>query len=498
MFSQMVNRTKVIFVGLALALNGMGREEYSRNFDKSFTLRQGQSVRVEHSMGEIVIRTHPQLDLTIHAEIHVSAPDQARAEQFANRIEIVTDLQAAEFSIRTRYPERPESFLGMNRVSYSVRYEITMPESAPLEVRNAFGAVSVSGLMANGDIKSSHGAIHFQTGKGVQRLENAFASVEIENNAGDVVIQNTNGAVKAADITGALTVTDRFAAVSAERIGKDVRINNTNGDVAISDSGGTGEVKNAFGNVIVHGFRGDLTVHNGNGKVEATNVKGMAELNTTFGEVRFSDIGRGLSVRANNSHIEGSKIKGDVKIENSFGRISVTDVDGGMHVQSGNGSVALMGIRGDANVRTSFASVDASDIAGTLTVDNSNGSVKGIHVRSAKVKTSFGGVVLEQVGGAIDVDDQNGAVEASSNGAAGCQAIAIRTSFSPIRVRLNGTPSYRVMAKTSFGKIRSDFPISVSGSMSGDSLNGLIGDGQCELSLTDNNGTIEILNGGSR
>jgi DUF4097 and DUF4098 domain-containing protein YvlB len=492
------NGTKIILFGLALSINVLGREEFTRNFDKTFTLRQGQGVRVEHRLGEIVIHTHPQMDLTIHAEIHVSASDRNRAEQYAGRIEIVTDPSPSEFFLRTRYPERSESFLGFNNVSYSVRYELTIPESAPLEVRNAFGAVSVTGLKANGDIKTSHGALSFRDGRGMQRLGNAFAGVELAGNAGDVVIETTNGGVKAADVTGALTVTDRFASVSAERIGRDVTITNTNGAVDISDCGGAGTVRNAFGNVTARNIRGDLAVHNGNGKVEASDVKGMADLNTSFGEVRFHDIGRGLSVQANNSQIEGSKIKGQTKIENSFGRVSVADVDGGVHVRSGNGEVSVTGIRGDASLRTSFAAVEASNIAGTLTVEDSNGSVKATNLQSASVKTSFGGVVLQKVAGAIEVNNQNGTVEASSNTQTGCQPIVIHTSFSPIRVHLNGNPSYRVTATTSFGNIRSDFPLTVSGSLSDHSLNGTMGDGRCELRLTDNNGTIEILNAGPR
>jgi hypothetical protein len=493
----MASGTKVAFLGLALTLSAFGREDYTRNFDKTVTLRQGQGVLVEHRMGDIVFRTHPQLDLTIHAEIHVSAGDRTRAEEFAGKIEILTEPYQSEFSIRTRYPETSSSFFGFNNISYSVHYELTIPESSPLEVRNSFGAVSVTGLKARGDIRTSHGAVAFRDGKGSQRLENSFASVEVAGNAGDVVIEDTNGGVKVADVTGGLTVSDRFASISAERIGKGVTITNTNGQIDISDSGGTGSVRNAFGDVTARNIRGDLTVHNGNGRVAASNISGMAELNTTFGEVHFSEIGRGLSVRANNSKIEGSKIKGPITIENSFGPVSVTDVDGGVHIESANGEVSVAAIRGEASVKTSFGSVEASEIAGALTVDDSNGSVKAAHVRSASVKTSFGGVVLQQVAGAIEVSDQNGAVDASSAAQTGCQPIVIRTSFSPIRVRLNGNPSYRVTANTSFGKIHSDFPLSVSGSISGDSLNGTIGAGQCELRLTDNNGAIEILNAGS-
>ena len=489
----MARGAKVVLFALVLALDGSAREEYTRYFDKTVDLRQSQAVLVDHRLGDIVISTHPQLDVTIRAQIHVSASDRIRAEQFANSIEIATDVSSSVLSIRTRYPEKPDSFLGFNNVSYWVRYELTIPENAPLEVRNAFGAVSVSGLKANGDIRTSHGAITFRAGKGTQRLENSFASIEVAGNAGDVVIENTNGDVRVQDVTGALNIKDRFAHISAERIGNGVTITNTNGAVNVSDATGRGRITNAFGDVTVHDIRGDLTVHNGNGKIDAANVNGMAELNTSFAEVRFSQIGHALSVRANNSQIEGSRVKGSTSIENSFGRVSVTDVDGGVNVQSRNGEVSISRIHGEATLKTSFAPVQASQIGGALTVDNINGSVTAANVESAKVKTSFGAVVLDKVAGAIDVYDQNGAVDASGNTQGSCYPIAIRTSFSPIRVHLSGNPSYRVSATTSFGKIRSDFPMNVSGVFSGDVLNSTIGDGRCDLRLTNSNGSIEIL-----
>jgi hypothetical protein len=49
------------------------------------------------------------------------------------------------------------------------------------------------------------------------------------------------------------------------------------------------------------------------------------------------------------------------------------------------------------------------------------------------------------------------------------------------------------MARTSFGRIKSDLPVSVSGITSNDELNGTIGGGGCELRLTNSNGAIEIL-----
>ena len=67
-----------------------------------------------------------------------------------------------------------------------------------------------------------------------------------------------------------------------------------------------------------------------------------------------------------------------------------------------------------------------------------------------------------------------------------------------MRVRVPQGSGYQLTAHTSFGKIRSDFPLTVSGSLSQDSITGTIGSGQCEMRLTNSNGAIEILNSGAK
>ncbi len=173
----------------------------------------------------------------------------------------------------------------------------------------------------------------------------------------------------------------------------------------------------------------------------------------------------------------------------------MSNVQDGASIHSGNGEVTLSRIRGEANVKTSFGSVEANDIGGALLVENANGAVTANHTRGAQVSTSFASVVLNSVSGPLHIVNQNGAVDASSAVQGNCQPIVIRTSFSTLRVRLPGDASYRVAARTSFGGIRTDFPLTVSGALSNDNLNGAIGSGHCEMTLTDNNGTIEILKG---
>jgi hypothetical protein len=100
---------------------------------------------------------------------------------------------------------------------------------------------------------------------------------------------------------------------------------------------------------------------------------------------------------------------------------------------------------------------------------------------------------LDSIGGRISVDNQNGAISVTAmRPASGCRDISLKTSFSSIRVRIPEGLGYNLSARTSFGRISSELPVTSTGSIGGDTLNGTIGSGGCQLQLTNANGSIEI------
>jgi hypothetical protein len=111
----------------------------------------------------------------------------------------------------------------------------------------------------------------------------------------------------------------------------------------------------------------------------------------------------------------------------------------------------------------------------------------------ANVRTSFAGVTLDGIGGKISVDNQNGGIAVTaSRPTSGCRDILLKTSFSSIRVQIPQGLGYNLTAHTSFGRISSDLPVTSTGSIGGDTLNGTINGGGCALQLNDTNGSIEI------
>jgi DUF4097 and DUF4098 domain-containing protein YvlB len=195
-----------------------------------------------------------------------------------------------------------------------------------------------------------------------------------------------------------------------------------------------------------------------------------------------------------NGGINVKEIKGKARLNTSFGSIDASALPKGVRATTGNGRISLNDVGGDTYAKTSFGSVDIHRVNGNLTIENSNGSVSASGVKGdASAKTSFGAVTLEDVGGAVTVDNQNGAVTVSAaRSTPGCKSVTLKTSFAPMEVRLPGDVSYDLSARTSFGHISSDLPVTSTGNLGGDSLNGRIGNGGCTLSLTNSNGNIEI------
>ena len=465
------------------------REEVARDFSRTVAMRPGQEFRLDHSLGDVTLRTHPQAEASIVARIRVSAPTAAEASAAVAQVVIGVQESAAAVAVRTQYPDSHP-----RNVSYSVDYEITLPAATPLQVRNSFGDVSVTGVKAEGDMRNSHGRLALADGRGVQRLENSFGAVEVLRNEGDVSIRNQNGAVKVTEVQGALEVSNRFADVEARSVLKGVTISNSNGNVLVADAGGVARLTNSFGKVEASLVRGDLTVVNGNGNLDVRGVTGAADLKTSFGAVEVAQVQGAVTVTNNNGAVTLRDVGGLAEVRGSFGRIEVRGAPKGVRVVGGNGDVVVSDV-GPAYLKTSFGQLQAERVAGSLEAENTNGAVRAVGVKGpATVRTSFAGVVLSGVeGGAVEVHNQNGAVEVEAAGHAPCARITLATSFGPIRLRVPEGAGYDLVARTSFGSIHSDLPITASGTIGADSLSGRIGAGGCALSLTDSNGNIEIL-----
>ncbi len=483
----------ISFLLLTLAAGIFGRDEYTRTFQKTVPLASGGRLEIDNRFGDVLVRTQPKPEVSINAAIKVSASDQNEAKRYAETVVIDVQQTGALLSVRTRYPEMERRLFSGRDVSYSVTYDIVMPETAPLTVRNTFGGVVVGGLKANAEISNAHGRLIFKDARGTHRFDNQFGPVEVERNTGDIAVTNANGPVRVADINGSANLRGRFGEVFVRRTTGALTIGNANGPIDLAEIGGVTNITNSFGPVSANAVKADLTVRNANGPIEANNIGGSADLSTSFAAVKFSDVSKRLAVHSRNAQVSGNKVGEDAVIETSFGSVDVTGARKGVHVVSGNAGVSLRDIGGEVYVKTSFGQVRAERVAGAVTVEDNNGAVRISGAGGGvKVGSSFAAVQIDGAGGAVEVQNQNGLVSVSGLPKS-CVPVVLKTSFAPLRVALPDGIGYNVAAKTSFGQIRSEFGVTASGAIGGDALNGRIGNGGCDLRLNNANGSIEIV-----
>jgi DUF4097 and DUF4098 domain-containing protein YvlB len=154
-----------------------------------------------------------------------------------------------------------------------------------------------------------------------------------------------------------------------------------------------------------------------------------------------------------------------------------------------------------ATVETTFGAIDLRGVKGGLRVTAGNSAIRLADVGGeVYAKTSFGGVTVDEAGGPITVENGNGSVTVRAKAAQKCQPISVNTTFGPVRVTVPPGLGYDVTARTTFAHITSQPAMmhaageTTARTMGADSLNGKIAGGGCPLKLTDQNGSIEILN----
>jgi DUF4097 and DUF4098 domain-containing protein YvlB len=451
-----------LLMAMACAETASAREEYTREFRKTVTLASGRTFRIDHSLGNITVRAQAKNEVEIRAIIRCSADTAAEARSRADEVRIRVD-EGGGVTVRTEYPEHNHgggfwNWLENRNVSFSADYDIVVPETAPVEVGNRFGGVSVAGLHAGAVIINNNGRVSFSGGRGRQRIENRFGDVQVSGNDGDVTVRNANGRVAASDITGMLDISDRFGEVRISNAAHGAKVDSQNGDIGIDSAGGTVTVANSFGPVRASKVNGDLTVMNQNGDIDAQGINGAANLHTSFARVHVTKVEKGLTVQAQNTGITGDTVGESAVVETSFAGVDLHDVKGGARVTAHNSGIRLGGIGGEVFAKTSFAGITVSDAAGPVTVENQNGSVT-VEVRPG----------------------------------ARCQPVGVQTSFAPIRVALPAGAGYNVTARTSFGGIHSEHEMTITGDVGHDAVSGRIAGGGCELRLMDQNGNIDIL-----
>lgn len=266
-------------VGCTALYADQGR--FQLEYAKDFPFRGGR-VTVEHSFGRVAIEAGSGSVVQVRATIRASDPE------YGKQIRVVAEESGGGLSIRTEYPSH---FIRLNHASYSVDYRITVPNGAPVDVRNKYGAIEARGVTAGSTFVNGYGAIRLDDLKGNQRIENSFGPIELRNLDGVANIANKYGPIRAHDVTGELAVNTGFGSVEITDVHGNVDVATQNARVELVQIGGNATVSTSFGAVELRDVTGDTKVRTSFGAVIGSGLGGAIDIKNQNGGIRVSGLG---------------------------------------------------------------------------------------------------------------------------------------------------------------------------------------------------------------
>jgi DUF4097 and DUF4098 domain-containing protein YvlB len=241
-----------------------------------------------------------------------------------------------------------------------------------------------------------------------------------------------------------------------------------------------------------------LDLHSVNGNLTLSGTAGDAGLQTDFGSIEVSNVSNVVTVKTINGNITATDItsQADLSLTSDFGNISLANSQAPtMEIISINGRITLedIEVEGKLTAHSDFGDQSLSAVEASIyDLQTQNGRIKLDKARgSITARSDFGDVeVLNVENGTIDLASNNGAITFSGSLAEGPHSIA--SDFGNINLIIPPETGLNVDLQTEFGKISSDFEITVSGALDDNHWVGKLNGGGEALTVKTNNGNITI------
>lgn len=255
-----MSRTLAVATALLLLATAAVADTVVEKLDKTFPLK-GNVVTIENVNGSVDVAVWDRPEVRVQAEKRVRGVERENANEALASVRIEVGETASGLRIRTRYPKHQGvnglfNLFTEDRVSADVKYEITVPRAARVEVDTVNAAINVNGV------------------QGGTELETVNGSIDVTGAAGSFEASTVNGSIDAqlanvpAGKLSAETVNGRIRLALPATLRANVDISTVNGKITTDIPVTTREIsKRSVRGAINGGGAVDLSISTVNGSV---------------------------------------------------------------------------------------------------------------------------------------------------------------------------------------------------------------------------------------
>ncbi len=148
-------------------------QEFTKNFDKTFTVDKNEVVFLANKYGKIEVKTGGTNQVVVNVRVRANASSQEEAQKMFDRVNIAfsngPDYVKAETIIESQSSGNWRwKTWGTNSSDFRIDYEVTMPVNSRLDLSNKYGNSHIAALNAAVNIDHKYGDF---------KLEGATAAV---------------------------------------------------------------------------------------------------------------------------------------------------------------------------------------------------------------------------------------------------------------------------------------------------------------------------------
>ncbi len=141
----------LFLVGLLSIATAANAEEKTKEYNESWPVEAVSALDVSNRFGEIRINNEGGSEVTIDVVVTVEAPNERRAEEYLDQIEVVFSKSGGTVKAETQIENNFKSR------KFSIDYVINIPTDKNLKISNKYGNTIVGKLMANGSFEVKYG-----------------------------------------------------------------------------------------------------------------------------------------------------------------------------------------------------------------------------------------------------------------------------------------------------------------------------------------------------
>ena len=279
-------RTYLIIIVTILFVTGINAaRDLKLLYEKTYHISPGKELKVETSIGDVMISTWDKDEVYINVFGNQKAQDDVEFNFDGNdeRVEVIAKKEGGFFN-----------WFGFNGVS--LRFEIKVPKKFNNRISTSGGDIKLADVVGKTQLKTSGGDLWIKNTEGEVKATTSGGNIFLDQNKGETSVTTSGGNIEAKNFDGNL---------NASTSGGDIRLKGANSRINAETSGGDIDLEywGASKGIDLSTSGGDIYI-----KLPA-DFSASVKLATSGGEVS-TDIGVN-NVRKMSSHrLEGELNKG--------------------------------------------------------------------------------------------------------------------------------------------------------------------------------------------